>query len=114
MCRLLDNPRMAKGESKSYAPAEHEQRIFDAWVAEGHFHPSPDGRGPDQRFSMVIPPPNVTGALHLGHALNNTLQDILIRRKRMQGANTFWLVGTDHAGCSGFQHSFSGRGAPPV
>ena len=98
MCRLLDNPRMAKGESKSYAPAEHEQRIFDAWVAEGHFHPSPDGRGPDQRFSMVIPPPNVTGALHLGHALNNTLQDILIRRKRMQGANTFWLVGTDHAG----------------
>lgn len=89
---------MAKGESKSYAPAEHEQRIFDAWIKAGHFHPSPDSRGPDQRFSMVIPPPNVTGALHLGHALNNTLQDILIRRKRMQGANTFWLVGTDHAG----------------
>ncbi|OWY71719.1 hypothetical protein B7486_08600 [cyanobacterium TDX16] len=89
---------MAKGESKSYAPAEHEQRIFDAWIKAGHFHPSPDERGPDQRFSMVIPPPNVTGALHLGHALNNTLQDILIRRKRMQGANTFWLVGTDHAG----------------
>lgn len=89
---------MAKGESKSYAPAEHEKRIFDAWIKAGHFHPSPDARGPDQRFSMVIPPPNVTGALHLGHALNNTLQDILIRRKRMQGANTFWLVGTDHAG----------------
>lgn len=89
---------MAKTESKSYTPSEHEPRIFEIWVKGGYFHPSPDDRPAGQRFSMVIPPPNVTGALHLGHALNNTLQDILIRRKRMQGANTFWLVGTDHAG----------------
>lgn len=89
---------MAKGESKSYTPAEHERRIFKQWEDGGYFHPMPDDRPPEKRFSMVIPPPNVTGALHLGHALNNTLQDILIRRKRMEGRNTFWLVGTDHAG----------------
>ncbi|MFQ5424874.1 MAG: valine--tRNA ligase [Phycisphaerae bacterium] len=89
---------MAKSGSKSYNPAETERRIFEFWLRRGCFHPQPDDRGRDRRFSMVIPPPNVTGALHLGHALNNTLQDILIRRKRMQGCNTFWLVGTDHAG----------------
>ncbi len=89
---------MAKGESKSYNPSEHERRIFAQWEAGGFFHPEPDERPREQRFSMVIPPPNVTGALHLGHALNNTLQDILVRRKRMEGRNAFWLVGTDHAG----------------
>jgi valyl-tRNA synthetase len=103
---------MGKNESKSYQPAEHERRIFEKWQQgppgqqRSYFHPSPDGRPPaspderppERRFSMVIPPPNVTGALHLGHALNNTLQDILVRRRRMMGDNTFWLVGTDHAG----------------
>ncbi len=89
---------MAKGESKSYVPAEHERRIFAQWEQSGAFHPMPDDRPREKRFCMVIPPPNVTGALHLGHALNNTLQDILIRRKRMEGCNTFWLLGTDHAG----------------
>ena len=87
---------MAKSESKSYEPASVEKRIFAFWQERGDFRGKPDER--TERFCMVIPPPNVTGALHLGHALNNTLQDILIRRERMAGKNTFWVVGTDHAG----------------
>ena len=63
---------------------------------EGYFHSEPN---PERKpYTIVIPPPNVTGALHLGHALNNTLQDILIRQKRMQGFETLWMPGTDHAG----------------
>ena len=87
---------MAKSESKSYEPASVEKRIFAFWQERGDFRGKPDER--TERFCMVIPPPNVTGALHLGHALNNTLQDILIRRERMAGKNTLWVVGTDHAG----------------
>ncbi|MCG8407124.1 MAG: valine--tRNA ligase [Phycisphaerales bacterium] len=87
---------MAKSESKTYDPASVEKQIFETWEKGGYFRAEPDGR--EERFCVVIPPPNVTGALHLGHALNNTLQDILIRRERMRGKNTFWLVGTDHAG----------------
>ncbi|HUN81973.1 MAG TPA: class I tRNA ligase family protein, partial [Phycisphaerae bacterium] len=89
---------MPPSESKSYEPASVEKRIFAMWEAGGYFHPQPDERPPEKRFCMVIPPPNVTGALHLGHALNNTLQDILVRQKRMAGFNTLWVVGTDHAG----------------
>ncbi len=87
---------MAKGESKSYDPASVEGRIFQSWQQQGAFSPEVGKDGP--HFCMVIPPPNVTGALHLGHALNNTIQDILIRRNRMAGKNTLWMVGTDHAG----------------
>ena len=73
-----------------------QSRIYENWEREGYFHSEPD---PDRKpFTIVIPPPNVTGALHLGHALNNTLQDIVIRFKRMQGFNTLWMPGTDHAG----------------
>src|SRR5436190_21637055 len=71
------------------------------WEEHGYFlsEPDPDGKQyPKCPFTIVIPPPNVTGALHLGHALNNTLQDIVIRFKRMQGYNTLWMPGTDHAG----------------
>ena len=76
--------------------AEAAPRIYRLWEDAGAFHAEPDkSRDP---FSIVIPPPNVTGALHLGHALNNTLQDILIRWKRMQGFNVLWMPGTDHAG----------------
>jgi valyl-tRNA synthetase len=89
---------MSDAPSKSYDPAANEKRIFDKWESAGVFRAQPDDRQREQRFCMVIPPPNVTGALHLGHALNNTLQDILIRQKRMAGFNSFWLVGTDHAG----------------
>ncbi|GMU82626.1 MAG: hypothetical protein AMXMBFR47_24970 [Planctomycetota bacterium] len=82
--------------SGGYDPKAVESEIYAMWEAGGYFHAEPDpARKP---FVITIPPPNVTGALHLGHALNNTLQDILIRRKRMQGFNACWLPGTDHAG----------------
>ena len=73
-----------------------EPRIYKNWAENGYFHSEPDSKR--EPFSIVIPPPNVTGALHLGHALNNTLQDILVRFKRMKGFNTLWMPGTDHAG----------------
>jgi len=76
--------------------AAARKRVYQRWEAAGHFHAEPDPQRTP--FSIVIPPPNVTGALHLGHALNNSLQDILIRMKRMQGYNTLWMPGTDHAG----------------
>ncbi len=89
---------MAKSGSKSYDPAATEKRIFDFWEKGGYFHPTPDERGRDRRYCIMIPLPNVTAALHLGHALNNTLQDLLIRHQRMAGCNTLWMLGTDHAG----------------
>ncbi len=82
--------------SKTYDPAAVEDRVYEAWEAGGHFHAEPDD--PGEPFTIVIPPPNVTDRLHLGHALNNTLQDILARWRRMQGRKTLWLPGTDHAG----------------
>ncbi|MBE6585524.1 MAG: valine--tRNA ligase [Ruminococcaceae bacterium] len=81
---------------KTYAPSEFEDRIYQNWVEKGYFTPDPDSTAPS--FSVVIPPPNVTGQLHMGHALDETLQDILVRAKRMQGFNTLWVPGTDHAG----------------
>jgi len=71
-------------------------KIYQYWESQGFFHSEPDPKR--QPFTIVIPPPNVTGALHLGHALNNTLQDVLIRYKRLKGFNTLWMPGTDHAG----------------
>jgi valyl-tRNA synthetase len=81
---------------KQYAHAEPEQRWYKHWLEKKYFHSEPDAK--KKPYTIVIPPPNVTGALHLGHALNNTLQDILIRFKRMQGYNALWMPGTDHAG----------------
>ena len=81
---------------KTYAPAEFEDRIYQMWCERGYF--TPDPANPAPAFSVVIPPPNVTGQLHMGHALDETLQDILVRTKRMQGYNTLWVPGTDHAG----------------
>ncbi|MCP3695324.1 MAG: class I tRNA ligase family protein, partial [Planctomycetaceae bacterium] len=75
---------------------ESQDRIYQQWEEAGCF--TADEHDTRPTFSIVIPPPNVTGALHLGHALNNTLQDVLIRLKRMQGFNTLWMPGTDHAG----------------
>jgi valyl-tRNA synthetase len=80
--------------SKNYLPNEVEQHWYDHWVNKGYFNSSPDEREP---YTIVIPPPNVTGVLHMGHALNNTIQDILIRRARMNGRNACWVPGTDHA-----------------
>ena len=76
--------------------ADARPRLYAWWESQGFFQAEPNsGRPP---YTIVIPPPNVTGALHLGHALNNTLQDILIRMKRMQGCEALWMPGTDHAG----------------
>ncbi len=79
-----------------YDHAAAQAKWYPFWEQRGYFHAEADD--PRPAFTIVIPPPNVTGALHLGHALNNTLQDILIRMKRMQGFNTLWMPGTDHAG----------------
>ena len=81
---------------KVYSPSEFEERIYKNWCEKGYF--TPDVKNPAPAFSIVIPPPNVTGQLHMGHALDETLQDILVRYKRMQGFNTLWVPGTDHAG----------------
>jgi valyl-tRNA synthetase len=81
---------------KQYDPKDAQSRFYELWLAKGYFHAqAPTDRPP---YCIVIPPPNVTGALHLGHALNNTLQDILIRWRRMQGFEALWMPGTDHAG----------------
>ncbi|MBR2428685.1 MAG: valine--tRNA ligase [Alistipes sp.] len=77
-----------------YSPEQIEQKWYDFWIAENLFHSEPDAREP---YTIVIPPPNVTGMLHMGHMLNNTLQDVLVRRARMQGKNACWVPGTDHA-----------------
>jgi valyl-tRNA synthetase len=82
--------------SKAYEPHEVEKKWYQYWLDNGYF--KPDMSSTAQPYCIVIPPPNVTGSLHMGHALNNTLQDILIRYKRMQGYKTLWQCGTDHAG----------------
>ena len=81
---------------KVYSPQDFEDRIYQNWCDKGYF--TPDVNNPAPAFTIVIPPPNVTGQLHMGHALDETLQDILVRYKRMQGFNTLWVPGTDHAG----------------
>ncbi|WP_118975216.1 valine--tRNA ligase [Taibaiella koreensis] len=80
--------------SKNYEPQAIEQKWYTYWNDKGYFHSEPDER---PAYTIVMPPPNVTGVLHMGHALNNTVQDILLRRARMQGFNTCWVPGTDHA-----------------
>ncbi|MBR5322036.1 MAG: valine--tRNA ligase [Clostridia bacterium] len=87
---------MKKEIAKTYDPSEIEDRLYKYWDESGYFKPDEDkSKTP---FSIVIPPPNVTGQLHMGHALDETLQDILVRYKRMQGFSTLWVPGTDHAG----------------
>src|SRR4051812_43392486 len=79
-----------------YDPAEAEPRVAARWEESRLFHPEPEGT-PEENYSIAIPPPNVTGALHMGHALNNTMQDALIRLHRMRGRRVKWILGTDHA-----------------
>ena len=91
---------------KAYDPKSFEDRIYNEWNSKGYFKPASDETSPvhcqcekcKSTYSVVIPPPNVTGVLHMGHGLNNTLQDIVVRYHRMKGDNTLWLTGTDHAG----------------
>ena len=97
--RLFQNtfhPMPSRQLEKIYEPQAVEDRWGPYWIEKGYFGAAADSRG--KPYTIVIPPPNVTGSLHVGHALNNTLQDVLIRWRRMQGHNTLWLPGTDHAG----------------
>ena len=84
-------------ETTRWDPGAVEQRVFERWMEGGWFHPSAEGTAAEN-YSIAIPPPNVTGALHMGHALNGSVQDALIRLNRMRGRNTLWILGTDHAG----------------
>ena len=85
-----------KNLEKTYNPSEIEDKLYKKWIDGGYFHAEPDSK--KEPYTIVIPPPNVTGQLHMGHALDETLQDVLIRYKRMQGYSALWLPGTDHAG----------------
>jgi valyl-tRNA synthetase len=84
-------------QNTRYEPGEIEGRVFAEWMEGGYFHPEPTGT-PEENFTVAIPPPNVTGVLHMGHALNGSVQDALVRMSRMRGRNTLWILGTDHAG----------------
>ncbi len=79
---------------KIYLPKEIENKWYSHWINKGYFNSVPDKR---KAYTIVIPPPNVTGVLHMGHMLNNTIQDVLVRRARMFGKNACWVPGTDHA-----------------
>ncbi len=93
----MDAERHARLEERTrYEPGAVEGRIFEQWLAAGAFDAEPDD--PGEKYCICLPPPNVTGSLHMGHALNGTVQDLLIRLKRMQGRNVLWQPGTDHAG----------------
>src|SRR5664280_1218716 len=89
-------PRSTTSLPSQYAPAEVEELLYERWVDRGYFTADPGSDKP--AYCIVIPPPNVTGSLHLGHAFQHTLMDALIRRRRMQGYETLWLPGMDHAG----------------
>src|SRR5690348_3912841 len=81
--------------AKTYTPADVEAKWYQRWQEQGFFKAKPNPRKP--KYSIVIPPPNVTGVLHMGHMLNNTIQDVLIRHARMKGFEACWVPGTDHA-----------------
>ncbi|MBO7317978.1 MAG: class I tRNA ligase family protein, partial [Bacteroidales bacterium] len=85
---------MDKELATKYMPDEVESKWYNYWLEHKLFESKPDSRDP---YTIVIPPPNVTGILHMGHMLNNTIQDILVRRARMEGKNACWVPGTDHA-----------------
>ena len=95
---------MSEELSKVYDPSEVEQKWYKLWEENGYFNPDnfsshqPNRLTTKPPFTIVIPPPNITGSLHMGHALNNSIQDLLIRYKRMNGFETLWVPGTDHAG----------------
>ena len=86
---------MSKELAKTYDPHGIEDRLYEKWVEKKYFHAQVDRS--KKPFTIVMPPPNITGQLHMGHALDETIQDILIRFKRMQGYSALWLPGTDHA-----------------
>ena len=88
---------MRKELGKTYDPKQTEEKLYQKWLEKGYFHAEVDrGKKP---FTIVIHPPNITGQLHMGHALDNMMQDAIIRTKRMQGYSTLWMPGTDHEMC---------------
>ncbi len=89
---------MSDALPKTFSPADIEPGIYELWLEAGAFAAVPDGRPRDERYVIMMPLPNVTGALHMGHAMDNVMQDLLIRWHRMMGDNTLWMPGTDHAG----------------
>src|SRR3954464_8801628 len=90
--------RLAALEQRTrYEPADVESRVFERWQDAGIFHPEPEGTAAEN-YSIAVPPPNVTGSLHMGHALNGSIQDVCVRVARMRGKRTKWIYGTDHAG----------------
>ena len=89
---------MSKELNKNYDPSEIEGRLYQKWLDNKYFHAEVDRS--KKPFTIVMPPPNITGKLHMGHALDNTMQDIIIRFKRMQGYEALWVPGTDHASIS--------------
>ncbi|MDO5555010.1 MAG: class I tRNA ligase family protein [Planctomycetia bacterium] len=93
---MCSQEQLIESLPKQYEPSGAQERCAALWEQKGYFHSAPNPKKPP--FTIVIPPPNVTGALHLGHALNDTLQDIMVRRARMQGYETLWVPGVDHAG----------------
>ena len=93
---MADKQATEKATKKGYDPREIEAEIYRFWIDGGYYHAEPDA--PGKPYCIVIPPPNVTDRLHLGHGLNNTIQDILTRWRRMAGDNAVWIPGTDHAG----------------
>jgi len=94
---MADDRLRALQERTRYDPVEGEERVFARWERAGIFHPEPAGAG-GENYSIAVPPPNVTGSLHMGHALNASVQDLCIRLARMRGRRTKWIFGTDHAG----------------
>ena len=83
---------------EKYNPKEIENRWYKQWEDAGYFSPSDNGAKSDETFCIMLPPPNVTGSLHMGHAFQDTIMDVLVRYNRMQGKKTLWQCGTDHAG----------------
>ena len=94
---MADDRLQALEQRTLYEPSEVEARVFVRWDDAGIFHPKPEGT-PDENFSIAVPPPNVTGNLHMGHALNASIQDAKIRVARMRGQRAKWISGKDHAG----------------
>jgi valyl-tRNA synthetase len=94
---MATDRRKVLEERTRYEPSDVESRVFERWRKAGIFHPRPEGDA-SENFSIAVPPPNVTGSLHMGHALNGSIQDLCVRVARMRGTRTKWIYGTDHAG----------------
>src|SRR3954447_26424679 len=95
---MSNEDRLSSLEQRTrYEPGEVEPRVLERWLEAGYFHAEPEGTAADS-YSIAIPPPNITGVLHMGHALNASIQDVLVRYHRMRGERTKWIFGTDHAG----------------